>query len=138
MNKKVYFAGSIRGGRDDAELYRRLIADINRTDTVLTEHIGNLSLSPLEQGPDKDARIYAQDTAWIRECDVLIAECTSPSLGVGYELAFAESLGKPCHVLYRPARAQLSAMIGGDPYFHVHPYATEAEAIRHLDDILGR
>ena len=25
MNKKIYFAGSIRGGRDDAALYKRMI-----------------------------------------------------------------------------------------------------------------
>jgi len=36
MNKKVYFAGSIRGGRQDAELYKRIITAINKTDTVLT------------------------------------------------------------------------------------------------------
>jgi putative deoxyribonucleoside 5'-monophosphate N-glycosidase len=40
MEKKVYFAGSIRGGREDAAVYKRIIDYINRTDTVLTEHIG--------------------------------------------------------------------------------------------------
>lgn len=39
MNKKIYFAGSIRGGRVDAALYQRIIQYINRTDVVLTEHI---------------------------------------------------------------------------------------------------
>lgn len=38
---KVYFAGSIRGGRIDAELYARIIRYIQKTDIVLTEHIGN-------------------------------------------------------------------------------------------------
>ena len=28
MNKKVYFAGSIRGGRQDAELYKNMIVTI--------------------------------------------------------------------------------------------------------------
>lgn len=35
MDKRVYFAGSIRGGRVDANLYQRIIAYINKTDTVL-------------------------------------------------------------------------------------------------------
>lgn len=39
MNKKIYFAGSIRGGRVDAALYQRIIQYINRTDVVLTEHV---------------------------------------------------------------------------------------------------
>jgi hypothetical protein len=49
MNRKVYFAASIRGGRQDAALYHDLIEMIKETDTVLTEHIGDLSLSSLEQ-----------------------------------------------------------------------------------------
>ncbi|MDD7127229.1 MAG: C-Myc-responsive protein Rcl, partial [Prevotella sp.] len=36
MGKKVYFAGSIRGGRQDAELYNRIIKYIQRSHTVLT------------------------------------------------------------------------------------------------------
>ena len=78
MNKKIYFAGSIRGGRDDAALYKEIIGHIKETDIVLTEHIGDLSLSLLENGRDKDALIYEQDTNWLKECDAVIAECTSP------------------------------------------------------------
>ena len=81
--KKVYFAGSIRGGRADAELYGRVIRHIQREHIVLTEHIGDLSLSKLEDVENSDVAIYEQDTAWLREADLLIAECTTPSLGVG-------------------------------------------------------
>ena len=105
---KIYFAGSIRGGRDDASLYQKAITLINETDTVLTEQVGDLSRSILEQGRDKDALIYEQDTNWLKECDMVIAECTHPSLGVGYELAYAEKLGKPVHIFYRPQDTQLS------------------------------
>lgn len=136
MNKKVYFAGSIRGGRVDAALYQRIIEYIKKTDDVLTEHIGDLSLSILEQGRDKDALIYEQDTAWLRECDVLIAECTCPSLGVGYELAYAEKNGKPCHIFYDKKKAELSAMLTGDSYFNIHPYEKEEDIYPVLDSIL--
>ncbi len=136
MHKQVYFAGSIRGGRADAAWYRTLIAYIARTDTVLTEHIGNLSLSVLENGKAGDGAIYAQDAAWLCACDLVIAECTCPSLGVGYELAFAEAHQKPCYVLYRKSRTQLSSMLLGNPYFHIVPYETEAEAFSTLDRIL--
>ena len=136
MNKKIYFAGSIRGGRADAALYHELIARIKRTDTVLTEHVGDLSLSALEGGFSNDQRIYLQDTAWIRECDLLIAECTCPSLGVGYELAYAEKLGKPCHIFYDRTKCQLSAMLTGDAYFSIHPYETKEELLRAADEVL--
>ena len=42
---KFYFAGSIRGGRDDVELYRELIKYLQAFGRVLTEHIGLDSLS---------------------------------------------------------------------------------------------
>ena len=135
--KKVYFAGSIRGGRADAELYRQMIAHIKREHEVLTEHVGDTSLSTLEGEADRDAAIYTQDTGWIGECDILIAECTCPSLGVGYELAFAEKLGKPCFVFYNKTRCSLSAMIKGDTYFKLFPYENGEDVFPMLDEILG-
>ncbi len=130
--KKVYFAGSIRGGRVDAERYRRIIAHIRRTAVVLTEHVGDMDL----QKSATDQAIYSQDTAWLREADLVIAECTCPSLGVGYELAYAEALGKPCHVFYDRNAARLSAMLAGNPYFRVHPYEREEEIYAALDEAL--
>ena len=136
MNQKVYFAGSIRGGRVDAGLYQRLITYMQRTDIVLTEHVGRPDLNLMEQGRDRDARIYSQDTAWLRECDLVVAECTCPSLGVGYELAFAEHLGKPVHIFYDQSKTQLSAMLTGNPYFHIHPYEKEDEIFKVLKELL--
>ena len=136
MAKKIYFAGSIRGGRVDAELYRRIITYIQRTDIVLTEHIGYSNLILTEQGRERDARIYDQDTAWLRESDMLIGESTCPSLGVGYELAYAEAHGLPCHIFYDCGKTQLSAMLTGNPYFHIHPYEREEDIYPQLDEIL--
>jgi len=138
MAKKIYFAGSIRGGRVDAELYHRIISYIQQTDVVLTEHVGKSGLNLTEQGRARDARIYDQDTAWLRESDLLIGECTCPSLGVGYELAYAEAHGIPCHIFYDRNKTQLSAMLTGNPYFHIHPYTTEADIYPLLDQILGQ
>ena len=135
MNQKIYFAGSIRGGRIDADLYNRMITYMQKTDIVLTEHIGSPHLNLMEQGK-KDADIYGQDTAWLRESDILIAECTCPSLGVGYELAYAEKHGKPCHIFYDRTKTQLSAMLTGNPYFHIHPYEDESEIYGTIDSIL--
>ena len=136
QQKKVYFAGSIRGGRADAALYQRMIAYIQKTDTVLTEHVGNLALSKTEGLENRDEAIYLQDTGWLRESDLVIAECSTPSLGVGYELAFAEKLGKPVYIFYNPDRTRLSAMLTGDPYFHILPYREESALYAALDAIL--
>jgi len=133
---KIYFAGSIRGGRGDAELYARLIARMKERHTVLTEHIGSPVLfSSIERGMT-DEDIYRQDMGWLRESDIVIAECSTPSLGVGYELAFAEKLGKPVHIFHNTGRGTLSAMLTGDSYFSVHPYETEAELFRLVEEAL--
>ena len=132
---KIYFAGSIRGGRIDADLYRRMIEYMQQNHVVLTEHIGSPDLNVKEQGK-RDVEIYDQDTAWLRESDILIGECTCPSLGVGYELAYAEKIGKPCHIFYDRTKTNLSAMLTGNPYFHIHPYEKEADIYTLLDQIL--
>ena len=124
---KIYFAGSIRGGRQDAELYRKVIAALKEKHQVLTEHVGDLSLSTVEDKGDK--AIYEQDMAWLRESDLVVAECTQVSLGVGYELAYAEAHGKEVHIFYRPKETQLSAMLSGNEYFHIHQYDSEEELL---------
>ena len=134
--KKIYFAGSIRGGRIDADLYRRMIAYIQKTAIVLTEHIGSPELYHMEHHKT-DADIYAEDTAWLRESDILIGECSCPSLGVGYELAYAEKIGKPCHIFYDSTKTRLSAMLTGNPYFTIHPYTKEEDIYPIIDQILS-
>ena len=136
MQKKVYFAGSIRGGRADAALYNRIIAYINRTDCVLTEHVGMTELSLTMQEEKAEQWIYDRDMAWLRGCDLLIAECSCPSLGVGYELAYAEKCGKPCYIFFNRQKTELSAMLTGNPYFRIFPYTEEEEIYPVLDKIL--
>jgi hypothetical protein len=43
---KVYFAGSIRGGRDDADLYGKIVQHMLSLQlVVLTEHVANPQLT---------------------------------------------------------------------------------------------
>jgi len=107
---KIYFAGSIRGGRVDASLYHRMIEYMQAVHTVLTEHVGDLSLSAHECSPDND---------------------------IANELAYAERYGVPCHLFYNSQRCQLSAMIRGNSYFNVYPYTKEEEIFEILARILN-
>ena len=45
MSRKIYFAGSIRGGRDDAALYGRIIEKLKTYGTVFTEHVGKKDIN---------------------------------------------------------------------------------------------
>jgi len=136
MKRKIYFSGSISGGRMDAELYGRIIRMMQKTEVVLTEHIGNINYSTDNRTIKDEQAIYEQDTAWLRECDLVIAECTQPSLGVGYEMAYAEKLGKPTYIFCRKG-VHLSAMLCGDPYFSVYRYDNEEELFKLIWQLLS-
>ncbi|KAM6922354.1 5-hydroxymethyl-dUMP N-hydrolase isoform 2-T2 [Lycodopsis pacificus] len=90
---KVYFCGSIRGGRDDVHIYRRIVQKLQSYGSVLTEHVGSTEISER----------------------VVVAEVTNPSLGVGYELGRAVAMEtKNILCLFRPSSGRrLSAMIRG-------------------------
>jgi len=124
---KIYFAGSIRGGRDDRELYSRIIKLLSGYGAVLTEHVGNKNLSAMGQGMASEY-IHKRDVAWLKEANVLVAEVTTPSLGVGYEIAKAEEMNKKILCLYRPAPdRKLSAMIAGSGKLITKEYNSESE-----------
>ncbi|HEV7680801.1 MAG TPA: hypothetical protein VGO68_01665 [Pyrinomonadaceae bacterium] len=42
---KIYFAASIRGGRDDWSTYLEIVKQLREYGEVLTEHVGNVELS---------------------------------------------------------------------------------------------
>lgn len=121
MNK-IYFAGSIRGGRDDVALYFGLVEHLRAHGDVLTEHVADKSLALLGEDGLSDKKIHDRDINWLGEANIVVAEVTKASLGVGYELGrmverniwVPESQRKHILCLYRPQiDKRLSAMIAG-------------------------
>ena len=135
--KKVYFACSIRGGREDSDSYSKLVEYIKGRAIVLTEIFADGKLTA--SGMNKPSReIWKIDTNWIKEADAVIAEVTNPSLGVGYEIALAESLSKPVLALFHDDESRkLSAMIGGAPGVKNVSYTELSEAKYAIDEFLG-
>lgn len=112
---KIYFGGSITGGRNDKDLYSQIIKLLKNYGEVLTEHIGQDSLSSLGENQTKEY-IYNRDLKWLKESDYIVAEVTTPSLGVGFEISKADQWNKKIICLYRPQPGKkLSAMISGCP-----------------------
>ena len=135
---KIYFAGSIRAGRDDQEIYHQLIQGLQGHGPVLTEHVGDPALTELGDDGPSDRMIYQRDMAWLAEASLMVAEVTIPSLGVGYEIGRAESRGIPVLCLYRERDGRkLSAMISGNPKVTVTKYSTTEEALVYIDRFIG-
>ena len=134
---KIYFAGAIRGGREDAQLYEELIAYLKEKGQVLTEHIGSTDLGWKGETSSKDEEIYNRDIKWLKSADIVVAEVTTPSLGVGYELGIAEKLNIPVLCLNRPDKSnRLSAMISGNTIFTCREYTVFIEAQKCIDNFI--
>lgn len=135
----VYFAGTIMGDRSHAAMYRRIVAHIQaRGHAVPTVHVTRDNVLD-EEAANTPQQVYERDVAWIRASDCLVAEVSTPSLGVGYEICYALTLGKPVLCLYRQGRP-LSKMILGctEPGITVRAYADEAEALALVDEFLAQ
>ena len=134
---KIYFAGAIRGGRDDAKLYKEIITYLKNKGQVLTEHVGYQDLDSMGEKGDIDTTIYNRDMKWLQSADTIIAEVTTPSLGVGYELGIAEKLNKPVLCLYRLSEdKRLSAMVQGNKRFTCQNYNDITEVKLYIDKFL--
>ncbi len=136
MAIKVYFCGSIKGGRQDRKIYEELIHHIGKYAKVLTEHIADPNAALDHHLTDK--AIHDRDIEWLRESDLIIAEVTQPSLGVGYEIGRALEWGKPIVALYRNnEEKKLSAMIAGVDDIQVYLYNDLSDAKSFLDAVLS-
>ncbi len=107
----IYCAGPIKGDISFQKFYTEIIAHINSLGlTALSElnkeFSGKKSLTAEE--------IFKRDTSWLKKSDLIIAEVSGPSLGVGFEIAFGlYQLKIPVLALYNKKVKKVSAMITG-------------------------
>ena len=131
---KIYFAGAISGGRNDVKIYEKIITYLGSIGQVLTEHVGDQNLGNMGEKECIDMGIYKRDLKWLQSADAVVAEVTTPSLGVGYELGIAEKLKKPVLCLYRPSKGRrLSAMVQGNNKLSLWEYHNLKEARSCID-----
>ncbi len=112
---KIYFSGSITGGREKVNDYARISNELEKYGTILDKHVVNPNYS-MKNEILSPQEIYKRDINWIDECDIVFAEVTLPSLGVGYELAYAESRNKKVVYMYEKEK-NISKMILGNENF---------------------
>lgn len=135
---KIYFACSIVGGRQDEAIYQQLVdallADGHEVPTAINAGAG---WRTMEGSPDPN-EVYRRDTGWIDESAAVVAEVSTPSHGVGYEISYALDRGKPVLCLYRRG-VRVSKMLTGNmmPGIEVREYTNAAEAIRIMRGFLA-
>jgi len=134
---KVYFSCSLTGGRKDEAIYGVLVDHLQAAGhEVLTAHLARPEVMRAERVVDP-GEVYHRDIAWIEECHALVAEVTTPSHGVGYEIAYALGRGKPVLCLCR-RDARVSKMITGNdmPTLRVIFYTSSEDALALVDGYL--
>jgi len=110
----VYFSCSITGGRNDQKIYRLLVDFlISSGYDVPTAQLADPEIQLLD-GSLSPNIVYQRDMDWIRNCDVMVAEVSTPSHGVGYEIALALAMEKPVLCCYQRG-ITVSKMILGNP-----------------------
>lgn len=129
----IYFACSITGGREHEDVYKTIVDYLLEDGhEVPTAHLAQPEVEHLEKLVDP-FDVYERDTNWIKTCDLLVAEVSTPSHGVGYEIGYALSAGKLVLCLHHKA-LKVSKMITGnrDPKLTVRSYSTSLDAVHIL------
>lgn len=127
---KIFFAGSIRGGRQLMPLYQYIIHFLKSSNhTIISEHVASQDLEKVEAKMSEE-EIFEKDMNWIEKADCVIAEVTIPSTGTGYEICHAVNLGKPVLCVYEEG-ANVSAMVLGNKFVTAKSYSdlTQLEKI---------
>ena len=107
----IYCAGAIRGDTTFQNNFLEIIKFLERQGhTVLAELNGKFASSI----PLTDKQIYTRDIKWIEGSQMMVAEISGPSLGVGFEIAYALFQKKiPVLAVVTKEAKKLSAMIAG-------------------------
>jgi 2'-deoxynucleoside 5'-phosphate N-hydrolase len=142
----IYFSGSISGGREDLQIYQKLVGELQAAGHRVLA--GSIVSASVGDGGEQltDREIFDRDLGWIEEVarakGILVAEVSKPSTGVGYEIAAARyRYGIPVVCLYRGEHTKrCSAMIAGDAGIELIHYSSETlpEATARLVEIVGR
>ncbi|MFZ1377730.1 MAG: nucleoside 2-deoxyribosyltransferase [Geothrix sp.] len=126
----LYFSCSLTGGRQDQPVYAALVAHLQSLGhRVLTDHLASEAVMAADGGMAPEA-VFTRDTTWLKACEAVIAEVSTPSHGVGFEIAYALERGKPVLCLAREG-VRVSKMLTGirQAGFVFATYATPEEAL---------
>ncbi len=133
----IYFCGSIAGGRTYLQTYTKIVRSLQQKGHVVpTEHI--IAANVLDQEDKLTAeQVYLRDVDWLINSDAVIAEISNPSLGVGYEIAYALQIKKKVLAIYQSGLF-ISRMITGnpDPNLQVREYSSDEECQGIIDEFL--
>ena len=119
---KIYFSGSIYGGRQKLEAYKLLINKLKEYGKVLNEQVADDSIL-IDEKKSLDTDIFNDLEEKLNRADLIFAEVTVPSLGVGYEIGYADKMGKKIIAIYdETVTSKITTMLRGNSRLKIIPY----------------
>ena len=109
----VYFTASVSGKKDLMEQYKAIVNVLKtKGNEVISEHVLNVSPTDLNTETEEDrVSQNKQLTKWLNQADIIVAEVSSPSVSVGYEIALGLDKSKPVFVVHQ-ASTPPPALVG--------------------------
>ena len=132
----IYFSGSIYGGRQKLDTYKKLIKELAKFGTILDEEVADDNVL-VKEANLSDNDVFESLVNRIKRADLIFAEITFPSLGVGYELGYADSQDKRIICVYdKNITPKVTTMLRGNKKLKIIPYTDIDEIINNLENIL--
>lgn len=133
----IYFSCSITGGRGDQDIYKILVDNLTCWGhDVPTAILASPNVLDYENSSAPEM-VYKRDVKWVEECDALIAEVSTPSHGVGYEIALALLLGKPVLCCSQKGRRVSKMITGNDmPTLKLMTYSDQIDLLAGVEGFL--
>lgn len=140
----IYLACTVRGDRGGVEAGRAIARRLQQLGhQVLTTHLLADDVDRAEAQLSED-QVFRRDIEWLSRCDVLIAEASGSSYGVGFEVGYvlgrAPQTGQRVVLLYdRRRRHAISRLIIGncDSACATFGYASIDEATQITEGLLA-
>lgn len=131
----IFFAGAVRGGRAHQAKYPNIIELLKKNGTVFSDHIADSEMTDFGETDLTKEEIHDREMGSLEKSDVVVAEVSTPSLGVGYLIAQGLNLDKRVVCLYHGSDTyKLSAMIKGNEKVEVYTY----EEGDNLEEMIGK
>lgn len=140
----IYLACTVRGDRGGVGVARALADALERMGhTVLTRHLLDDGVETAESALTERA-VFERDLQWLASADLLIAEASGSSYGVGFEVGYvlgrSDVTGQRVLLLYDSARRPLvSRLISGNahPNCTTYPYRDAGDLLRFVDTFMA-
>jgi 2'-deoxynucleoside 5'-phosphate N-hydrolase len=140
----IYLACTVRGDRGGVLAGRAICERLeHHGHDVQTKHLLADDVETAES-QITEREVFRRDLEWLTTCDVLVAEASGSSYGVGFEVGYvlgrAHASGQRVVLLYDAARRdKVSRLITGncDPECTTFPYQSLEELREFIDQRFG-